>query len=127
MNGPHCHVEAREYNRDATYIIRDPRKLFADVTGGTVEPDYAQRVPIPQPSEFDVSATVRVMRDGVPVLQRADLGAAKVAKDLPRGEEFEAVYQVIGNDKRIYWVTRLGSRVPVEGTQSVEWTQGLGE
>jgi murein DD-endopeptidase MepM/ murein hydrolase activator NlpD len=121
MNGSHVHVEGRYANGTR---IGDPRKLFG---GGGSEPiRYAERVPIPQPKEFDVSATVNVMRDGVPVLQRADLNAPKVAKDLPRGEEFEAVYQVIGNDKRIYWVTRLGSRVPVDGTQSEEWTQGLG-
>ena len=41
-----------------------------------------------------------------------------------RDEEFEAVYQVLGEDGRIYWVSTLGARVPVAGTHSPEWEDG---
>ncbi len=113
----HCHLEARTWS-NGWYTIRDPRAIFG---GGNGVTRYAERVPIPQPQDFDIFATVRAAEDGVPVLQRAHYSAAEVRKPLKKGEEFEAVYQVIGNDANIYWVTTLGSRVPVEGTETEYW------
>jgi murein DD-endopeptidase MepM/ murein hydrolase activator NlpD len=113
----HCHLEARTWS-GGDYMIRDPRAVFGGGDGITF---YAERVPIPQPGDFDVFATVRATKAGVPVLQRADMDAEPVRKPLEIGEEFEAVYQVIGNDQQIYWVSSLGSRVPVDGTASDDW------
>lgn len=115
MNASHVHVEGRWSNGQR---IGDPRVLFG---GGPLPVVYAERLPIPQPEEFDVSVLVTATQDGVPVLQRADLASPAVNAPLNAGDEFRAVYQVIGNDKRIYWVSTLGSRVPVEGTSAPDW------
>lgn len=120
MFSPHLHLDVTE-NRNGTYWLLDPIPAIIRAMSSEVPEVYAERLPIPQPAEFDVSATVRATRDGVPVLQRAMLDAAPVREPLKKGEEFEAVYQVIGNDQRIYWVSSLGSRIPVEGTESDEW------
>lgn len=112
MNGSHVHVEGRYANGTK---IGDPRMLFG---GGRLPVMYAERVPIPQPQEFDVSATVIATRDGVPVLQRANLNAAPVRAPLAKGEDFEAVYVVLGSDGAWYWVSTRGSRIPTSGTRS---------
>ena len=128
---PHVHldvgVKAPELNNPAIwnnpgeYHLLDPLPAIVAAYRGEAPVIYAQRLEIPQPQEFDVSATVRATKDGVPVLQRAMMTAEPVREPLKKGEEFEAVYQVIGNDKRIYWVSSLGSRIPVDGTESDEW------
>lgn len=120
MLSPHLHLDVVE-NRNGSYYLLDPIPALIQAMSGEAPVVYAERLPLPQPAEFDVSATVRATRDGVPVLQRAMLDAAHVREPLKKGEEFEAVYQVIGNDRRIYWVSSLGSRIPVEGTESDEW------
>jgi murein DD-endopeptidase MepM/ murein hydrolase activator NlpD len=113
MNASHVHAEGRRSGQR----IDDPRTMFGGVSG----PVYVESVDIPQPPAFDVSAKVIVTRDGVPVLQHADLGSARTKPDLAKGDDFQAVYQVIGNDKHIYWVTTNRNRVPVDGTRSEEW------
>jgi murein DD-endopeptidase MepM/ murein hydrolase activator NlpD len=119
MNGWHCHLEARTWS-GGDYMIRDPRAVFGGAGSGGVY--YAERVPIPQPQDFERLAKVIATVKGVPVLQRADVDAAEVRKPLEKGEEFDAAYQVISDrDGSIWWVTSLGSRVPVEGTESEEW------
>lgn len=120
MNGCHVHVEVSVL-RNGSYWLVDPGPALIEAMGGHAPVVYAERIPIPQPAEFDVAATVRAVRAGVPVLQRASLDAAPVRAPLAAGEEFEAVYQVIGNDRRIYWISSLGSRIPVEGTESDAW------
>lgn len=119
MNGWHCHLEARTWS-GGDYMIRDPRAVFGGAGSGGVS--YAERVPIPQPADFDRLARVVATVKGVPVLQRADTDAAEVRKPLEKGEEFEAAYQVISDrDGSIWWITSLGSRVPVTGTESEDW------
>lgn len=124
MNGSHVHLEGRYQNGTR---IGDPRVLFpsgeVDEQGGTT-PAYASPNPVPQPTDFDVSIEVTVTRDGVPVLQRADLSAAQTMPPLKKGDTFNAVYQVLGNDHNIYWVTTRSNRVPVEGTTAPGWKGG---
>jgi murein DD-endopeptidase MepM/ murein hydrolase activator NlpD len=111
------------WNNPGEYHLEDPFPALLNALSGVPLPvTYADRIPVPQPSEFDVSAKVVTTKDGVPVLQRASFDASAVRAPLSKGEDFQAVYQVIGNDKRIYWITTLGSRVPVEGTESDEWS-----
>jgi murein DD-endopeptidase MepM/ murein hydrolase activator NlpD len=113
MNGAHVHIEARVWDgRD--YTIVDPRAAFTDLLG----PAYAPRVPIPQPSDQEPFILVTATADGVPVLQRADPAAPEVRAPLRQGEVFEAQYLVYGVDRRWYWVSTLGSRIPVAGTAS---------
>lgn len=123
MNGPHTHLEVA-IDRGGYWLV-DPQPALREAMRGVrpspPETVYAARVPIPQPSEFDVSATVYATTNGVKVLQRADLNAPEVAPPLRKDEDFEAVYQVLGEDGRLYWVSTRGARVPVEGTRSPEW------
>jgi hypothetical protein len=124
MIGPHLHLDASE-KRNGTYWLLDPIPAIAAALGQEAPappPSYAAPLPIPQPGEFEVFVTVTATRDNVPVLQRADLGSAPTNKPLAEGDDFEASYQVFGNDRRVYWVTSRGSRVPVEGTSAPEWT-----
>jgi hypothetical protein len=115
MNGPHVHVEVAVL-RDGAYWLVDPVPALRDAMGGNMPFVPAERLPVPQPQEWDVFATVKATEDGVPVLQRADRNAPAVAKPLASGEDFEAVMLVLGNDMNWYWVSRRGARVPVAGT-----------
>jgi murein DD-endopeptidase MepM/ murein hydrolase activator NlpD len=115
MNGPHVHVETRVWD-GSDYTIVDPRSAFADLLG----PGYAPRVPIPQPSDQEPFVLVTATADGVPVLQRADPTSPAVRAPLQQGETFEAQYLVYGVDRRWYWVSTLGSRIPVAGTMAAE-------
>jgi murein DD-endopeptidase MepM/ murein hydrolase activator NlpD len=131
MNGFHVHCEVAIYAPDKVdwsialnggdYFLVEPISALKDAIAGKKPVAYAPRVDIPQPAKFDVSAKVVATADAVPVLQRADRNSSAVRQPLSKGEEFQAVYQVIGDDKQIYWVTTLSSRVPVEGTRSDEW------
>jgi murein DD-endopeptidase MepM/ murein hydrolase activator NlpD len=134
MIGPHLHLDAainapERVDRKIAinggdYFLLDPIPAIAAALGQDVPappPSFADPLPIPQPGEFDVSVTVVAARDNVPVLQRADLGSAPTNKPLAKGDDFEAVYQVLGNDRRVYWVSTRGSRIPVEGTSAREW------
>jgi murein DD-endopeptidase MepM/ murein hydrolase activator NlpD len=129
---PHIHVDVainapelnnpRIWNNPGEYHLLDPIPAILEAMGGKPLPKpYAQRLPIPQPQEFDDSATVVIDRDGVPLLQRANMNAAHVDSPFEKGDEFEAVYQVMGTDKKIYWVSKISTRVPVDGTHSDEW------
>ena len=122
MNGSHVHLEGRYAGGTR---IGDPRVLFPGAEAGGTTPapaPKADRLPIPQPEEFETSVTVTVVADELPVLQRADESGAVVADPLVKGDTFEAVYQVVGNDGRIYWVSKFSGRVPVEGTTAEGWT-----
>lgn len=112
MNASHVHLEGRYASGTK---IGDPRRLFP---GGPMPVIYAERLPIPQPTEFDVAEEVTANRDGVPVLQRAMLDAEPVRHPLAKGETFDAVYTVLGNDGNWYWISSLGSRIPIAGTTS---------
>lgn len=120
MNGSHVHLEGRYANGTR---ISDPRVLFPGRDAGVTPAPApkAERLPIPQPEEFETSVTVTVTADELPVLQRADVTGAVVADPLVKGDTFEAVYQVVGNDGRIYWVSTRGGRVPAEGTTAAGW------
>lgn len=123
MNASHVHLEGRYANGSR---IGDPRVLFPldGATPGAIPDDYPDSIDIPQPAEFDVSVEVTVTRDGVPVLQRADLNAEQTMPPLKKGDTFNAVYQALGNDLNIYWITTNRNRVPVEGTTAPDWKGG---
>jgi murein DD-endopeptidase MepM/ murein hydrolase activator NlpD len=134
MIAPHVHLDASieapaRVNRKIAinagdYFLLDPIPAIAAALGQDLPappPTYADPLSIPQPEEFEVSVTVVATRDNVPVLQRADLASAPTNKPLARGDDFEALYQVLGNDRRVYWVSTRGSRVPVAGTHAPDW------
>lgn len=121
MNASHVHLEGRYANGTR---IGDPRTMFPPVTGAPADIPKAERLPIPQPEEFDTTVTVTVIADTLPVLQRADLDASPVSDPLVKGDTFEAVYQAVGNDGRIYWISKFAGRVPVEGTSAPDWKGG---
>jgi hypothetical protein len=126
MNGCHVHVEV-SVNRNGTYWLLDPGPALIEAMGGEDVPipvDYPIANDVPQPDEFDVSVEVTVTKDGVPVLQRADLNAAHTMPPLKKGDTFGAVYQALGNDGNIYWITTNSNRVPVEGTVAPGWKGG---
>jgi hypothetical protein len=120
MNASHVHLEGRFASGKR---IGDPRVLFPSEDLVTAPPK-AERLPIPQPEEFETTVTVTVTADELPVLQRADLSAAVVGDPLHKGDTFNAVYQAVGNDGRIYWVSDRAGRVPVEGTTAPDWKGG---
>jgi hypothetical protein len=118
MNGWHVHVEV-SVNRNGTYWLLEPKAALIEAMGGEPapppEPDYAPRLPVPQPAEFDVWWTLKALEDGVPVLQRADLEAPIVRWPLSEGEEVDVCYFAISNDKQLYAISTLGSRIPASG------------
>jgi murein DD-endopeptidase MepM/ murein hydrolase activator NlpD len=118
MNAPHVHLEAREYvGGSALYMIRDPRVLFSDVVGITPIPQYAPRLPVPQPEDFATFWRVEVVTAGVKLLQSTAPDSPEVAPPFSQGEQFKAVYIVIGQDGTPFWVSTLGSRIPLAGTR----------
>jgi murein DD-endopeptidase MepM/ murein hydrolase activator NlpD len=126
MNGCHVHVEV-SVNRNGTYFLLDPGPALIEAMGGEDVPipvTYPEPNSVPQPAEFDVSVEVTVTKDGVPVLQRADLNAAHTMPPLKKGDTFGAVYQALGNDGNIYWITTNRNRVPVDGTSAPGWKGG---
>jgi murein DD-endopeptidase MepM/ murein hydrolase activator NlpD len=126
MVGPHLHLDA-SVNRNGSYWLLDPIPAIARALGQDVPeppPSYADPVAIPQPGEFDSSVTVTATQDNVPVLQYANRGSASTNKPLAKGDEFEAVYQVLGDAGEIFWVSTRGSRVPVLGTTAPDWHGG---
>jgi murein DD-endopeptidase MepM/ murein hydrolase activator NlpD len=111
MNGPHVHIEAREWDGNQ-YWIRDPRKLFP----GTGTQPQANTVPYvwdsPNRNLFRVTADV----DNLVARQRADPGAERLYP-ITKGETFEAVALVPGNDGNGWWLTTTDARVPMGGTR----------
>jgi murein DD-endopeptidase MepM/ murein hydrolase activator NlpD len=123
MNAPHVHLEGRRKRGTAgDYTIEDPRTLFADVAGGTIPvpgPVYAARLPVPQPEDFATFWQVEVVTAGVKLLQSTAPDSPEVAPPFSKGEQFKAVYIVIGQDGTPFWVSSLGSRIPLAGTRLV--------
>ncbi len=120
MVGPHLHLDAST-NRNGSYWLLDPIPAIAKALGQTIPvppPSYA--LPQPpfnrdfRPNTTTVTATV----DGVPVLQRADKLSAATNKPLAKGDDFDAVALIIGEDGKLWWVSSRGSRIPLEGTAS---------
>jgi murein DD-endopeptidase MepM/ murein hydrolase activator NlpD len=134
MVGPHVHLDVsinapERVNRSIAvnggdYWLLDPIPAIAKALGQEIPappPTYADPRPLPQPREFDVSVTVTATKDNVPVLSRAALDSAPSNKPLAKGDTFEAVYQVLGNDHNTYWVSTRGSRIPIDGTAAPDW------
>lgn len=120
MLGPHTHHDMVE-ERNGAYWLLDPLPAMERAMGGGTAspppPVYAERIGIPQPQEFEVWWDVEIVQDGVPLLQRASLDAPHVASLFVKGERFKAVYIALGNDGRSYWISSIGTRVPLEGTR----------
>lgn len=121
MNGPHVHVEV-SVNRNGTYLLLDPGPALIDAMGGVAvpppPPEYAERLPIPQPQAWDAGTLVTITTDGVPLLQRARKDALHVASPWEAGDTFEAVMLVYTPEENAwYWVSRAGTRVPLAGTR----------
>jgi murein DD-endopeptidase MepM/ murein hydrolase activator NlpD len=111
--GPHVHIEARIW-RNGDYTIVDPRQAFG---GGPLPQGYAERVDVPQPTEWTTGANVTITKAGVPLLQRAGKNAPEVASPWEKGDTFEAVMLVWAEDEQTwYWVSKAKTRVPLEGT-----------
>ncbi len=121
MNGPHVHVEVSVL-RNGTYWLLDPGPALREAMGGAPVVTYAERVPVPQPDDFDAVWDVEVLVDGVPVLQRASPHAPAVASPFKKGEHFRAVYVACGEDGAPYWVGTHGGRVPMKGTKGPDWS-----
>jgi murein DD-endopeptidase MepM/ murein hydrolase activator NlpD len=135
---PHVHLDVvvnapelnnpQIWNNGGEYHLVDPiPTIIGALGGGTREIDEFPDDPIniPQPGEFEVSCTAYANSDGVKVLQFADPNAPQIRKPLVKDEDFEAVYQVLGNDGRIYWVTTNRSRIPVREARSPDWDAAL--
>lgn len=132
---PHVHldvtVNALElnnpeiWNNPGEYHLLDPIPTIIGAMGGTIEDEWADPVNIPQPAEFDVSCTAYANADGVKALQYARPDADQTRKPLTKDEDFEVVYQVLGNDGRIYWVTKSRSRILAKDARSPEWEEAL--
>lgn len=101
-----------------TVCIGDPRVLFPG-GGAPSPPTYVERLPIPQPAEFEDGSAweVKVTASSVPVKQYADMAAPDVAAPLQKGETFSAPYLVYGRDGKPWWVSRARGRVPKAGTR----------
>lgn len=114
MNGPHVHVEISVL-RGGTYWLLDPGPALREAMGGEPVVIYADPIDVPQPADFDVWWTVKALRDGVPVYQRADPSSPLAFRPLTKGEDVEIVYLVIANDGDMYAITRSRRRIPVSG------------
>ena len=99
------------------YWLLNPEVHLREAMGQDgVDVQPCARQPIPQPQEWTWSVPVTATRDGVPVLQRANLEACQVSTALTQGETFDAVMLVLGEDMNWYWVSNRGGRVPIDGT-----------
>jgi murein DD-endopeptidase MepM/ murein hydrolase activator NlpD len=115
MNGPHVHVECRIWDH-GNYTIVDPRAAYGKVP--YVVP--VERVPYnfdpasqPAPNTFTVKALKKLN-----VYQRADPKAA-ILDTIEKGETFQAVAMVPGNDGQPWYLGVFNGRVPTEGTDIV--------
>ena len=121
MFGAHTHIDVVTCQPELTgstvscYWLWDPETtLKKAMDPGAIS--FCARVDVPQPTEWEWFIPVTATRDGVPVLQRARLDACSVDTALVKGEVFEGVMLVPGQDMNWYWVSRRGSRIPIEGT-----------
>lgn len=121
MFGAHTHIDVVTCQPELTgstvscYWLWDPETtLKKAMDPGAIS--FCARVDVPQPTEWEWFIPVTATRDGVPVLQRARLDACSVDTALVKGEVFEGVMLVLGQDMNWYWVSRRGSRIPIEGT-----------
>jgi len=121
----------RQYLEDMKELERQITAAATSETATTPPPtplpvtDYAPSVNIPQPEEFGVSCTAYANFNGVKVRQRANPDAAETRKPLAKDEDFEVVYQVLGTDGRIYWVTANRSRILAREARSPDWDAAL--
>jgi hypothetical protein len=125
---PHVHldvaVNAPElnnpgiWNNPGEYHLLDPiPAIQAAIGGGPLPTVYAQRVPVPQPGEWASGAPVRIIAEGVPLLQRASADSPEVDSPWEKGDTFDAVMLVWSEDEGTwYWVSKAGTRVPLKGT-----------
>lgn len=121
MNGDHVHIEVA-VERNGTYWLVDPIPALKEAMGGTpvlTQPAYTERLPVPQPGEFEQAWTIEVTADRVPVKQLTHPNATDVAAPLTRGEQFKAPMMVIGLDGQDWWISLRGGRVPVAGTKKL--------
>ena len=126
MNGPHVHVEMAICDQSKVnmaiahypgcYFLVEPVAALKAAMQGHKPVVYADRLPVPQPAAFTTFCNVAATQDGVPVLQRADLTSPAVRAPLSKGESFDAVMLILGDDRQWYWISSLGSRIPVSGT-----------
>jgi hypothetical protein len=117
MNGLHVHIEGRVWT-GSDYLIIEPREMLRALMRGEPVVFYAERIPVAQPQDLTTFVTVTVTADEVPVLQRADRTSPQVAAPIKQGDTFEAAQLQLGDDHNWYWIGRLGSRVPIEGTST---------
>lgn len=129
---PHVHLDTvvnapdlnnpQIWNNPGEYHLIDPIPTIQSAFSGMPLPKrYAERVPVPQPSDWDGGALVTVTKAGVPLLQRARKDAAEVDSPFEKGDTFEAVQLAwVPEEKSWYWITRRGTRVPTDGTASVD-------
>jgi murein DD-endopeptidase MepM/ murein hydrolase activator NlpD len=109
MNGPHVHIEAREWD-GRQYWIRDPRALFG--RGKPVVSPTPYNWNAPDRNEFVVTADI----DGIVARQRADPTAPKLY-DVKKGATFNAIAMIPGNDSATWWLATDSARVPIAGTR----------
>lgn len=111
------------WNNPGAYHLLDPIPAIINALGGDVLPtSYAERVPMPQPQEWDSGALVTVVDPGVKLLQRARRDATEVDSPFEVGDTFEAVMLAwVPEEEAWYWITRRGTRVPVVGTETDHW------
>lgn len=118
MNGPHTHVEVAVQKNGAYWLV-DPKPALVLAMGGQAPIIYADRQPFIL-SDDNPERWVEAIEDGVPVLQFANPQSAPVRAPLKKGERFKVGTQVLGTDGTSwYWLTSIGSRIPVKGTKEV--------
>jgi hypothetical protein len=129
MFGAHSHIEVTTCQPELTgidwscYWLWDPEVKLREAMDPNGVTPACQREPVPQPQEWDWSIVVTTTREGVPVLQRANLDSCPVSAPLTKGEQFEAVMLVLGQDMNWYWISRQGGRVPIDGTSAPDGPQ----
>lgn len=113
MNGPHVHVECRIWDH-GNYTIVDPRAAYGKVP---YSPPI-ERVPYnfdpasqPAPNQFTVKALKKLS-----VYQRADPKAA-ILDTIEKGDTFQAIAMVPGNDGKPWYLGLYNGRVPTDGTE----------
>lgn len=120
MNGAHVHIETRIW-RNGDYLITDPRATLLDLLGGSLipapgTPSYVERLPTPQPQEFDDLWAIQAADEGVKTRQHTGEDAGEVGPPLDADEVFHAPYLTIGRDGEAFWISSLGSRVALADT-----------